>query len=219
MEGDFSVESWQVPQSVESIRAALDAIEEEHNIGIKREFLGGHPGIGFQTNPRNSPAGTPGKVVSPKAQTVPAASQRPQPVVFYSYATPNRSVVEKVFSWFKAEGLPGWLAPMNPEPGRSYNEEICKAIIASKVVVLILSADAIKSAHVRREVEFAVEKGKIVIPFKVEAVEMPDWLGYLLAGIQHIDATTGPFNGHREGLVNAVWKRLSELGGQERSND
>ncbi len=85
-------------------------------------------------------------------------------------------------------------------------------------MVLILSADSVKSAHVRREVEFAVEEKKIVIPFIIEAVELPTRLRYLLAGIQYVDATTGPLSQHRESLVSAVWKRLSELSVPERSS-
>jgi len=127
-------------------------------------------------------------------------------------------MAEKVCRWIESEGLPSWIAPRNPEPGCSYNEAISKALLASKVVVLILSADSVKSDHVLREVQFAIEKKKIVIPFKIEAVKLPPTLDFLLTTIQFIDATAGPLDQHRDSLVNAVWKRLSELGVPERSS-
>lgn len=215
--GEVSVEVLEGQCGIELTRAALDAIEDEHNQEIQRKRPEAHPDTLIQSEAGDSHPKNTEKANPPNSHNVPESSQGAAPVVFISYATPNRTTAAEVCSWVEQEDLPLWIAPMNPEPGCSYNEAISNALSACEVVVLILSADSVKSAHVMREVEFAVEEKKIVIPFIIEAVELPTRLRYLLAGIQHIDATTGPLSQHRESLVNAVWKRLSELGVPEHS--
>lgn len=62
---------------------------------------------------------------------------------------------KKVCSALEAAGYPCWIAPRNVVPGTLYADGIVRALDESRVLVLILSKEAIASARVGRELERA----------------------------------------------------------------
>src|SRR5271170_6346966 len=76
-----------------------------------------------------------------------------QRLVFISYASHDSAVSQKVCSALEAAGFPCWIAPRNVVPGTLYAEAIVGAIDESRILILILSKEAVASAHVGREIE------------------------------------------------------------------
>jgi TIR domain len=74
------------------------------------------------------------------------ATSRP---VFISYASHDAAVAQKVCSALEGAGFLCWIAPRNVVPGTMYADGIVHAIDESSILVLILSAQAVASAHVR----------------------------------------------------------------------
>lgn len=107
--------------------------------------------------------------------------------VFISYASHDVEAAQKVCSALEAASLPCWMAPRDVKPGAQYADAIVRAINEAKALVLVLSASAMTSSHVGREVERAASKHKQLIAFRIDAAALNPALEYFLGESQWID--------------------------------
>lgn len=124
--------------------------------------------------------------------------------IFISYSSKDSAGAEKVCRAVEAAGYKCWIAPRDVTPGRDYAEEIINAIEKCALMVLVLSANSNMSAHIKREVEHAVNQGKTVIPFFIEKVELSKSLKYFLNVHHWLDASEPPMEKHLEKLVETA---------------
>jgi TolB-like protein/Tfp pilus assembly protein PilF len=155
--------------------------------------MAGDEGVG-----KSSEAGS-----EPLRSTV-AGSSRP---VFISYASHDVAVAEKVCSALEAAGFPCWIAPRNVVPGTMYADSIVHAIDESSILVLILSAQAVASAHVGREIERAVSKRHPVVALRIDTAPLTRAFEYFLNQSQWIEG--GGSDAAIAQLVGAVGQHLS----------
>jgi TolB-like protein len=132
------------------------------------------------------------------------ATSRP---VFISYASADTAMAQKVCSALEAGGFLCWIAPRNVVPGTMYADGIVHAIDESSVLVLILSARAIASAHVGREIERAVSKHHPVIALRIDAAPLTAAFEYFLNQSQWIEG--GGSDAAIARLVGAVGQHLA----------
>ncbi|HZU76181.1 MAG TPA: alpha/beta fold hydrolase, partial [Dehalococcoidia bacterium] len=100
----------------------------------------------------------------------PSAASRPRPhAVFVSYAAEDRASAEVVVQTLEAAGTACWIAPRDIPPGADYAEAIIDAIRASRALLLLFSAHANRSPHVRREVERATSADLSLLPVRLDA--------------------------------------------------
>ena len=130
--------------------------------------------------------------------------------VFISYATPNFAVAQQVVSGLAAAGIRPWLAPERIGTGEDFLEVIAPALLEARVVVLILSAAAVKSVWVRREVTDAVSRGCPVLPLRIEDFAIPRAWKILLLHNQWEDTFREAFDTHIDRLVARVQAKLRE---------
>ncbi len=78
--------------------------------------------------------------------------------VFVSYASHDAAVANSVVEHLEGKGIKCWIAPRDVVPGTLYADGIVGAIDESRILVLILSKDAVASAHVGREMERATSQ-------------------------------------------------------------
>ena len=83
--------------------------------------------------------------------------------VFISYKAEEIEEASWVKSVLESNGISCWMAPSCIPGGSSYAVEIPQAIRQAKVFVLILSSKAQSSQWVSREVDLAINEGKIVL--------------------------------------------------------
>jgi TolB-like protein/Flp pilus assembly protein TadD len=81
------------------------------------------------------------------------------------------------------------MAPRDVKPGTVYADAIVGAINEAKALVLVLSANAMASAHVGREVERAASKRKQLITFRIDTTPLSRELEYFLSNSQWIDVS------------------------------
>ena len=124
--------------------------------------------------------------------------------VFISYATQDKPVADAAVAALEAAGVRCWVAPRDIIPGHNYMGSITDAIRNSKVVVLVFSADANASVHVKREIHQAVEGGLPILPLKIDDADPSDSLSYALVGTHWLDALTTPLEQHLQRLTGAV---------------
>jgi len=107
--------------------------------------------------------------------------------VFLSYASPDAEVANQVCEFLESHGVSCWMAPRDVKPGAAYADSIVRAINEASTLVLVLSASAMASEHVSREVERAGSKHKPVVAFRLDSANLSAELEYFLSRSQWID--------------------------------
>lgn len=123
--------------------------------------------------------------------------------VFISYKAEEADEANWVKSALETNGISCWMAPACIPGGSSYATEIPQAIKQSKVFVLILSAKAQCSQWVSKEVDLAINEGKIILPFMLENCDLKDDFNFYLTNVQRYAAY--------ENKVAAIEKMLKEI--------
>ena len=108
--------------------------------------------------------------------------------VFISYKAEEIEEASWVKSVLESNGISCWMAPACIPGGSSYAVEIPQAIREAKVFVLILSSKAQSSRWVSREVDLAINEGKIVLPFMLENCALKDDFNFYLTNVQRYAA-------------------------------
>ncbi len=132
--------------------------------------------------------------------------------VFISYSSQDKSVADAACARLEGRGIRCWIAPRDIPPGAEFAEAIVNAIGAARVMLLVFSANANESQHVRREIERAVHRGMPILPLRVEDVTPSGAMDYYLAGQHWLDAITEPLEEHLEKLGDAVQALLEASG-------
>jgi Tol biopolymer transport system component len=129
--------------------------------------------------------------VEKSSDAVSAPPGVPAPIVsrsvFISYASHDADTADAVCQSLESYGVSCWVAPRDVKPGAQYADAIVRAINEATAMVLVMSASAMASSHVGREVERAASKHKQIIAFRVDAAELNPALEYFLSGSQWID--------------------------------
>ena len=108
--------------------------------------------------------------------------------VFISYSTVDTVQAETVRNILEKNGVSCWMAPRDIPGGSNYTKEIPIAIRGCKAFVLILSKNAQNSQWVLRELDSAVNNGKVILPFMLEDCALNDEFNFLLTGAQRYAA-------------------------------
>ncbi len=124
--------------------------------------------------------------------------------VFVSYASQDAAVANSIVENLERLGLNCWIAPRNVAPGSLYADEIVGAINDAKVVVLILSAHAVASPHVGKEIERACSKRKRIIVLRTDSAPLTRAFEYFLSESQWIDVSTSGMPSALAKLAEAV---------------
>lgn len=108
--------------------------------------------------------------------------------IFISYSTIDAISAETVRDVLETNGLSCWMAPRDIPGGSNYTKEIPIAIRNCTVFVLILSQNAQNSHWVLKELDSAVNAGKVILPFMLEDCILNDEFNFLLTGAQRYAA-------------------------------
>jgi hypothetical protein len=92
--------------------------------------------------------------------------------VFLSYASHDADVAKSICEYLERHGISCWMAPRDVRPGAQYADAIVRAINEAKAIVLVLSASAMASSHVAREVERVASKRKQIISFRIDGAPL-----------------------------------------------
>jgi len=114
------------------------------------------------------------------------------PRVFISHSTKDKEIADAICRQLESEGIECWIAPRDIEVGSEWSEAIMRGIETCPAFILVLSANANHSEHVRREVAKAFSLKLAVIPFRTEPVMPNRSLGYFLETVQWLDAISPP---------------------------
>jgi len=130
--------------------------------------------------------------------------------VFVSHSAKDKPVADAAVHFLEERGIRCWIAPRDILPGSNWAASIIEGLGQCRVFVLVLSSHSNASQQVLQEVERAVAKGLIVIPLRIEEVEVSDALELYLGTRHWLDALTRPVEKHLNQLVEAV-ERILEI--------
>src|SRR4051812_427308 len=88
--------------------------------------------------------------------------------VFISHSSKDKVYADAVCAALESAGVRCWVAPRDILTGESWASAILRGIEGSRLIVLVFSANANSSKHVRREVERAVHHGLAIAPIRIE---------------------------------------------------
>src|ERR1700747_2011899 len=128
--------------------------------------------------------------------------------VFVSYATADRATASSGVEGLESRGIRCWVAPRDIRAGAGYGEEIGEPIKTCRILLLIFSAQANSSPHVRREVERAVSARRAILPFRVEDITPTGAMEYALGNTHWLDAFTRPLDPHIAALASTTQRML-----------
>jgi hypothetical protein len=124
--------------------------------------------------------------------------------VFVSYAQADREPALALTIRLEAAGMRCWIAPRDISPAADWAQEILDAIAGCRIMLLLFSASANASPHVRREVERAIHRNITVLPLRIEDVLPSGSLEYFLSTQQWLDVFPGPIEPHCDRICARV---------------
>lgn len=128
--------------------------------------------------------------------------------VFISYSSKDKQTADAVCAALESECIRCWTAPRDVTAGADWGESILDAIKGTRVMVLVLSANANESPHIRREVERAVSLTIPIIPLRVENVAPGSSLELFLSTAHWLDAFNPPLERHLRYLAQVIHRIL-----------
>lgn len=111
-----------------------------------------------------------------------------KPYVFISYRSTDKEVACETKSILKQNGIESWMAPESIPAGSDYGTEIPKALKECSAFVILLSKDAQQSRWIPKEIDGAINNGKIIIPFRIDDCDILDSFDFRLCDSQRIEA-------------------------------
>ncbi|MDE3001235.1 MAG: toll/interleukin-1 receptor domain-containing protein [Gemmatimonadota bacterium] len=127
--------------------------------------------------------------------------------VFISHAYTDQPLVRKVAAALEGVGLEVWDATRDVSPGDSWPDKVAQALSDSDAMVVVLTADALRSSWVLKEIEFALSeqsyRGRL-IPVLVrdpEALHKED-IPWILRRLRMINM--GEYDEEEEGINQIV---------------
>jgi hypothetical protein len=130
---------------------------------------------------------------------------------FISHSSQDREVADAIVGAIEAAGITCWIAPRDVPAAAPYAGAIVQAIRQCRVFVLVLTADAVESHQVLREVQQASEGGVPILEFRFQGVVPKDDLDYYLSPNHRLEWTI-PVEAHVPELVEAARKLVVASG-------
>ncbi|BCT74190.1 hypothetical protein SCMU_00320 [Sinomonas cyclohexanicum] len=120
--------------------------------------------------------------------------QRQSGSFFISFASHDHAIAAELAGRLQEQGLLAFFAPRDIGAGENFALRIVQAIVECETVVVLLSASAISSPHVRREVSLAIDERRRLVPVSLGGIRFPqdfttEW-SYWLSAVQVLGFTT-----------------------------
>ena len=109
-----------------------------------------------------------------------------RPVAFISHHSSQIDAARHLARVLDRNGIKGWMAPDDIDPGMAFDKVIIEQIARSDVILLLFCARSDQSKHVKREIMLAEQSSKLIYPIRLETIQ-PEGLAYWLQDYQWID--------------------------------
>lgn len=128
--------------------------------------------------------------------------------VFISYSRKDEAQAGYLVARLTKDGISTWIDTAEIGTGLQWMEEIARAIKSCTVLALLVSEDSVESEKVVKEVSFALQQNKKILPLYLEPTVIPPALELPLAGLQYLELYGKP----QEEIYEKILKALDRLG-------
>jgi hypothetical protein len=126
-----------------------------------------------------------------------------RPSVFVCYAHGDEAVVLPHIDWLESQHVALWF-DRGIQGGAMWRNEIGQALERSTHVIFFVSRASLASEHCDREVQYAIDHGKKLIPVFVEAAALPAGSSVALGRVQALYTTKADATTLRGQLLSAL---------------
>ena len=130
--------------------------------------------------------------------------------VFICHSAKDKLVADAACAALEAHRIPCWIAPRDILAGEEYGASIIDALDECQIVLLIFSLNANNSSQVRREIERAVSKEKILVPYRIEDVLPSRAMEFALMNTHWLDALTPPMEHRLNDLCDTISRLIQK---------
>jgi YD repeat-containing protein len=124
--------------------------------------------------------------------------------VFLSYTRKDSDKALQLKTLLEKEGIQCWLDTSGLRAGQRYADEIETAIRGSAAMIVLLSRSSLRSEWVQNEVQAARDVGKLLIPLKLEKVQLRGGLRLSLSGLHQISLPEEGWDGVTAAIIHAL---------------
>ncbi len=135
--------------------------------------------------------------------------------VFICHSSTDKAVADAACAALEAQRIPCWIAPRDILAGEEYGEAIIEALSSCQIVLLVFSNAANSSSQVRREIERALSKEKIIVPFRIERVMPSRAMEFALGNTHWLDALTPPLEHYLVQLCDTIARLIQKQAVEE----
>jgi formylglycine-generating enzyme required for sulfatase activity len=128
---------------------------------------------------------------------------------FISYSSDDRAIADRVCALLEGAGISCWIAPRDIDPGSDYPAAIVEAVSSSRLLVLILTENAVASPHVLSEISHAFNDKTRILPFRLMSGPLPADFDYFLSTTHWLDAPDGCTDESLKQLLEAAQDALA----------
>lgn len=129
--------------------------------------------------------------------------------VFISYASPQADIAMRFCELLEAKGASCWIAPRDVPAARGWRESAALAIEDARLFVVLLSADGIMSTWVDREMRWAIDSARPVLPVVVQHERLSRSMDFLLGDIHRL--VVDDLASHVGRVAEAAWTVLNAV--------
>lgn len=131
--------------------------------------------------------------------------------IFISYSRKDKAIVLPYVNQItEAVGKDCWIDLKGVESGVEFEEVIIKAIDECQVVLFMLSDSSLLSKWTKREVIYAEDEGKRIIPILVDGNKLRGWFKFHFGNVDFIDIHSEGFGffKYRKSDLSGYWHWL-----------
>lgn len=121
------------------------------------------------------------------------ATQLDPNTVFISYSRKDNQFAQQLNQALRQEGIPTWIDQVGIRGADEWENRITQAINGCGTMIVIISPDSMVSEWVQRELKFADDEKKRILPILHRDVVLPDWYRFRFSAIQWVDFTNKSF--------------------------
>jgi branched-chain amino acid transport system substrate-binding protein len=124
--------------------------------------------------------------------------------VFVSYSSKDKIIADSIVAAMENNHVRCWYAPRDIQASEDWGKAITNGILKSRVFLIIFSGNANQSQRVLDELNFAISKELIILPFRIENLEPDGAMGLHLSSRHWLDAYDPSWESHIVKLIKNV---------------
>lgn len=129
--------------------------------------------------------------------------------IFLSYSVKDQNIADTITHWLEQEGLDYWIASKDIKGSEEWISSILKGLSECNSLIFLISKDSQASKFVMKELVYAHEQNKLLIPIRIDNSGLKDQIAFMLKDIQYLNAYEGSIEKYQNVILTTIKKALN----------